>query len=124
MSTLNIVTVVTALWSLGMSAYFFGLRRHERRTANLIRTRWCFSCDRQYGRMWGRATPHNTVYAAGTRACNPLCEDCWAELVTPEARLPYYRELYDWWYGERRASGVIPDQGEWNLVEAAVRAGR
>jgi len=27
----------------------------------------------------------------------PLCEVCWAELKTGEARLPYYRMTYDEW---------------------------
>ena len=43
---------------------------------------------------------HQTRYshgASGSEACFPLCEDCWQQLGTPEARLPYYDRLVNVW---------------------------
>lgn len=55
---------------------------------------------RQLSRMrfWGLlgVEPHLTRYK-GDASCFPLCEDCWRELGTAEARIPYYRLLaYSW----------------------------
>src|SRR5690348_6173590 len=40
--------------------------------------------------------PHITNYTLGS-GCFPLCEPCWTALETPEARLPYYKQLWDSW---------------------------
>lgn len=53
------------------------------------------SCGR-CGTPWPVANYHNTKFCEHG-GCFPLCEDCWQELETPEARLPYYRELMKWW---------------------------
>ena len=47
-------------------------------------------------------------------SCFPLCEDCWRQLKTPEARLPFYRALIDEW---GKGESVWPD------VKASVLAG-
>lgn len=54
-----------------------------------------------------------------TEGVFPLCERCWQELETPEARMPYYRQLWKEW-------GVDgpQDPRRWDLIEEAVRAGR
>jgi hypothetical protein len=57
---------------------------------------------------------HVTKYSNGS-GCFPLCQKCWRELGTPEARLPYYRDLLARWHD--------PDGAKWCAVEAAVRAG-
>lgn len=54
-----------------------------------------------------------------SRSCFPLCETCWTGLGTPEARLPYYRVLWNEWIGD----GSEPDPADWDAIEAAVRAG-
>ena len=59
--------------------------------------------------------PWHETQEDGNRGCLPLCESCWSAL-TPETRLPYYRELFESW--------VIQDPARWNAMEAAVMAGR
>lgn len=76
---------------------------------------WCFHC----GRPWKFVKGHTTDYGDG-HGCFPLCETCWSELETPEARLPYYRVLWNSWID----SGSNLDPGVWERIEAAVRAGR
>lgn len=80
------------------------------------------------GRPWKFAEGHMTPYAQGRR-CFPLCEDCWSDLATPEARLPFYRDLHRRWVlgwafdpfppvsDEHRASHC------WENVERAVMEG-
>lgn len=46
--------------------------------------------------------------------CLPLCERCWAEL-TPEARLPFYRALYDAWL-----DGMTPGLPAFETIKDAV----
>ena len=56
-------------------------------------------CRRCKG-YWNIVQPHRTVYrvkerkgvASGTYRFAALCELCWTELATPEARWPHYRE--------------------------------
>jgi len=43
----------------------------------------------------------------------PLCEGCWLDLGTAEARLPYYRALWVEWQGHEHGPA-------WSVVEAAV----
>jgi len=50
------------------------------------------TCSR-CGRPWGAVEGHATWYTEG-HGCFPLCEECWEEL-TPEQRLPYYRQWID-----------------------------
>lgn len=54
------------------------------------------------------------------RLCFPLCETCWRELKTPQARLPYYRELLNVWKKED-----VKGYGEelWLEMKASVLAG-
>lgn len=70
---------------------------------------WCHRCRTP----WKFVEAHVTDYLKG-RGCFPLCEKCWAELETPDARLPYYRELWMEW--EFRG-------GLWDNIEKAVREG-
>lgn len=44
----------------------------------------------------------------------PLCISCWEELETPEARLPYYKQLWLLWH----RSGVPREK--WEDIETAV----
>ena len=62
---------------------------------------------------------HATRYCDGS-SCFPLCETCWRDL-TPEQRLPYYRELFETW-----ADQLPHDYAHttcWPAIEAAVKAG-
>lgn len=70
----------------------------------------CGRCDRP----WNIAKEHCTD-ANERGGMFPLCEPCWQEL-TPEKRLPYYKELYDRW-GPR--SHYI-----WQEIEKAVMEGK
>jgi len=45
---------------------------------------------------WNWKKPHVTEVNED-HGVFPLCEDCWEELATPEAREPFYNELFDEW---------------------------
>lgn len=53
---------------------------------------WCLRC----GMPWNLVKSHETRYRI-TSGCFPLCEDCWAHLGHPEARIEYYKALIDKW---------------------------
>jgi hypothetical protein len=57
-----------------------------------------------------------------SKGCFPLCESCWSEL-TPETRLPYYKELYESWlsFGEELKKDC---EGLYPLMEKAVLDGK
>lgn len=40
---------------------------------------------------------HTTPFGDG-HGCFPLCESCWQDLGTPEARLPFYEKLFSEWF--------------------------
>jgi len=70
------------------------------------------------------------MYGEGI-GCFPLCVDCWPEL-TPEERLPFYRQLYEHWLGVNGADTLPSEKREdyirelltrWPLIEAAVLKG-
>ena len=58
---------------------------------------WCGRCRRS----WATAQDHTTMYNS-VAGWFPLCESCWRELRTPEARMPFYRKLYDEWAHDGR----------------------
>lgn len=83
----------------------------------------------------GKTEPtHSTELRNGAGGICPLCEDCWTDLETPEARMPYYRSLWILWEVENVASacdtfgshecgvGVGHCRDTWRDVEAAVIA--
>jgi hypothetical protein len=53
---------------------------------------WCHRCLT----AWRFVRWHSTTYHIKGHGCFPLCEKCWREL-TPEQRLPFYRELWVEW---------------------------
>ena len=60
------------------------------------------------------AKEHITQYSS-VGGCFPLCEQCWGGL-TPEQRLPYYRDLWEEW--EKWCVGYA----SWEAIKAAVLA--
>jgi hypothetical protein len=70
------------------------------------------SCGR-CGITWNFVKHHSTMYNRGS-GMFPLCEYCWSQL-TPEERLPFYRDLYYKWHDERI---------NWNDIEKAVLSGK
>lgn len=54
---------------------------------------WCMCC----GMPWAAVETHETRYGEGFESCFPLCENCWTELGSPEARIEYYKMLIDSW---------------------------
>lgn len=84
----------------------------------------CGRCKRSWKWVEGHSTEYTTE-----RGTFPLCERCWRELKTPGARLPYYRSLFDsntadlakFEDGKRLLQGR---DHEWELIEAAVMAGK
>jgi hypothetical protein len=69
------------------------------------------------GLAWPACISHSTRYAP-SNACFPLCEDCWLELATPEARQPFYLAMIEWW-----AEMAPPDAVRDAQIIAAVMAG-
>lgn len=106
----------------------------------------CFRCGRTWdvvdGHMtdfddahWSVITPNDTnsmismegvpndgkqheVVVTNGEGCFPLCKQCWKDLQTPEARLPYYRMLIDEWKREDTNA-----EAKWPKLKAAVMAG-
>lgn len=65
---------------------------------------------------WNVVEYHTTNYDR-SGGCFPLCEDCWRELLTAEARLPYYMRLMDLW----QSSGSPDHNGiPWPTLRALV----
>lgn len=62
---------------------------------------------------WYFVREHATSYDR-SNSCFPLCEECWSGL-TPEQRLPYYRQLWDEWND--------PEYASWASIETAVMRG-
>lgn len=75
--------------------------------------------EASYGRCarcrasWKFANGHDTPYS-DNEGCFPLCEACWHDLATPDARLPFYEHLI---------LDVWDEPAKWAAVERAVRAG-
>ena len=74
------------------------------------------SCGR-CGRTWKFVKGHSTNYSEN-HGCFPLCENCWKDL-TPEQRLPYYRDLFDDW----SIHGNI-NESLWVNIKTAVLTGK
>lgn len=69
----------------------------------------CLRCD-----VAITAAPKHYTQYSEARGCFPLHERCWRILKTPEARLPYYRQLvFEMW----------EESGAWPYVEKAVLDG-
>lgn len=77
----------------------------------------CLRC----GKTWDVVDGHLTPYAP-SRMCFPLCEDCWAKLKTPEARLPYYHKMAKEWDAEDRDSHAF--ENVWPGMKENVLAGK
>lgn len=75
---------------------------------------------------WRFVRGHTTEYGDHGSGMFPLCEDCWQELGTPEARLPFYRVVWEQWCVDIRLNppgsgvGVEPYETLWPTIEAAV----
>lgn len=77
-------------WRLGRLSHIVGSPGYG--SCHRCRTSWEFVLE------------HSTQYQTGS-GCFPLCERCWADLGTPERRMPYYRELWNEWVGDSRRTG-------------------
>jgi hypothetical protein len=64
------------------------------------------------------ASGHSTQYSYGS-GCFPLCEECWEELGTPQARMPFYRDLWESWQQYGPLNGV-PMETIWEQMKIAV----
>lgn len=67
---------------------------------------------------WPFVQTHSTRYSE-SNGCFPLCEQCWQELRTPEARLPFYEQLIDNWRGFGKLEDGLPE-----AIRAAVMEGK
>lgn len=61
-----------------------------------------FSGCKRCGLKWNAVEHHTTEYTYSS-GCFPLCVDCWDDLGTPEARLPYYLSLVRQWQSSGRS---------------------
>ena len=83
---------------------------------------WCGRC----GMPWS-VTKHHETRVTEVSGIFPLCEICWKDL-TPQDRLPYYRNLYESW--RKTMPETLPDGSPAKLnltleeIEAAVLAGK
>ncbi len=71
-------------------------------------------------RCGSRDSIHCTNYMASGGMC-PLCESCWTELGTAEARRPYYRSLWFRWDMPYRYNGT--PYGHWSIDESPFERG-
>lgn len=78
----------------------------------------CLRCDYP----WSHVDGHSTQYS-NSSGCFPLCEECWQELATPEARMPFYRLLWERWRSDSPDSNGTPWPEVWEQMRAAVEAG-
>jgi hypothetical protein len=69
----------------------------------------CYKCRTN----WFFVEGHTTLFGPSGGGF-PLCEQCWQEL-TPEQRLPFYRQLFENWQPHSNYS--------WAEIEAAVLRG-
>lgn len=76
------------------------------------------------GCNWEIVGAHNTPYGEKENACFSLCEGCWQDL-TPEQRLPHYRNLYKLWQSlsKKEHMNGTPWEQVWREMETAVLAG-
>lgn len=72
---------------------------------------YCGCC----GKPWKFTAWHSTEFTDG-RGLFPLCKSCWGKM-TPEQRLPYYRDLWEEW-------GADEEHAKWKDIETAVLAGK
>ncbi len=68
-------------------------------------------------------------FAVGGRGCFPLCDSCWA-VLTPEKRLPFYKEMISDWHADAVEHGFwAPDYDkdldiQWKQIQVAVMDGK
>jgi hypothetical protein len=77
---------------------------------------WCLRCGRTWEVNGQHITPvqqEGVEYIGEPGGCFPLCEQCWSELKTADARLFYYRLLFDSWGSD--------SSYRWPEIEQAVR---
>lgn len=74
---------------------------------------------------WAMIESHSTPYRKGS-ACFPLCELCW-RVLSPKARVPFYRMLYDEWEAEDERLEkeghdvtMFDDTNSWDAMREAV----
>ena len=87
-----------------------GLRIGQQGQAMSPGISWCYRCETP----WTFVKSHTTQITR-TQGCFPLCEQCWSELETPRARMPFYRAMWESWSADGVSSAT-----EWALIEAAV----
>lgn len=90
--------------------------RISARLAALLAPGCCLRCKTP----WLFVKSHVTDYSISS-GCFPLCEKCWSEL-TPDQRLPFYRELITRWFAHGSLDGESFAQ-TWHQVKTAVLNG-
>lgn len=136
-------TLVAVLISLTAIVYLNHAYKILQRIENLVFHPGIGCCERCY-RTWDIVTIHSTWYDLNDvmqkvkieginyaiitpierKGCFPLCQDCWQDLETPEARLPFYRRLMDQWERiDRDMDRHLGREMEWEGMKAAVLAG-
>ena len=73
-----------------------------------------YGCCLKCRTPWKFVHYHVTRFESG-RGCFPLCRKCWKEL-SPNRRLPYYRELFSRVWDS-------PRDVEWSAIQTVVLAG-
>ena len=72
---------------------------------------------------WCLVLGHTTWFSKGW-GCFPLCEGCWTKLAKPEARLPYYFQMWQRNAADADLNDIDRIAADWPLMKAAVLAGK
>lgn len=84
----------------------------------------CNRCDEP----WCVVEWHTTEYSE-VSGCFPLCDSCWT-VLTPETRLPFYKEMMSDWHRQAVIFGYwTPDydrdlDNQWQQIHVAVLEGK
>ena len=86
-----------------------------------------YSACGRCGLTWATVEGHDTNYD-NWNGCFPLCEGCWSKL-TPEERLPFYRQMVDEWIYQDElwdvhVKGRDYYEQKWQLIKEAVLDGK
>ena len=77
----------------------------------------CGKCNRPWKYIESHSTSYGKMFGPKQdmrSAMFPLCEKCWISLKTPQARLPYYRELWLSWNEDNE------HHASWEYIKIAV----
>lgn len=103
----------------GVALFKPTVRRHVRTVLTMRGGKQRYGKCKRCGGTWEHLSYHNTPYNLRF-SCFALCVDCWINLDTPDARLPFYRKLWNEWV---KLDDTPRPAEQWEQIEAAVKRG-